>query len=413
MFNKHVRNRFLRVLKDKDCPAISRAIGYVIFRFLGLIFALPTILILWVLKPIVWLKVGKLHSDRIGALALNTDLFIRRRQLGIYPDGPHYCFVCTPHKLSNSQLLTMWKRVIPIYQSRILCWIFDGMLPILKRTPFQQELPMKSNEYYEFNNSKTSLEFNPDEIEKGSRILNQMGVDFKKDEFVCIFARDDAYLKNINPFFNWDYQNARNADIDNLVESAKYLIDKGFVVIRVGSIVNKPINFSHKKMIDYSNSEYQSDFMDIFLLANCKFVISSGCSGLTDIAAISDRPMLTVNIGEFGYAPIAKNCLHIPKKYKNLNTNNYLHFKDAVSLGRFWYSLSSLGLEAEENSPQDILEATEEMLERLENRYSHSPESKRLMQAYHKVRNGSGFYASPNKTPIGIAWLKKNQNLYF
>jgi putative glycosyltransferase (TIGR04372 family) len=413
MFNKHVWGRFQRVLKDKDSAAISRALGYVIFRFLGLLFALPTILILWVLKPIVWLKVGKLPCDRLGALALNTDLFLRRRQLGIYPDGPHYCFVCTPHKLSNRQLLTMWKRIIPIYESRILCWIYDGMLTILKRSPFQQDLPMNSNEYYEFNNSKSSIVFQPDEIEKGNRILEQMGVDFKKVEFVCIFARDDAYLKNFDPFFNWDYQKARNADIDNLVETAKYLIEKGFVVIRVGSIVNKPINFSHKKMIDYPYTEHHSDFMDIFLLANCKFVISSGCSGLTDVAAISDKPMLTVNIGEFGYAPITKNRLYIPKKYKYINTNNYLHFKDAVNLGVFWYNPAALGLEAEENCPQEILEATKEMLDRLENRFIHFPESESLMQAYHKVRNGSGTYASPNKTPIGNAWLKKNQDLFF
>ena len=153
--------------------------------------------------------------------------------------------------------------------------------------------------------------------------------------------------------------------------------------------------------------------MDIFLLANCKFIISSGTSGMTDVAAICDRPMLAVNIGEFGHAPITKNCLYIPKKYKYINTNNYLHFKDALNLGTFWSNPAALGLETEENSPQEILEATQEMLERLENRFSYSPDSEKLIQAYHKLWSESTVSSRSSKTPIGIAWLKKHLALYF
>jgi putative glycosyltransferase (TIGR04372 family) len=291
--------------------------------------------------------------------------------------------------------------------------MFNGMLPIFKRTPFYQDLPMNSNEYYEFNNAKPSIYFTTDEIEKGRNLLSQMNVKLDQDKFVCIFARDNAYLKHKVSHMDWTYHDSRDADIDNLVETAKYLIEKGFVVIRVGSIVKKPINLSHERMIDYPYSEHQSDFMDIFLLANCKFTISSGCSGMTDIATISNRPMLTVNIGEFGYAPTGINGLYIPKKYKYLNNNNYLHFKDAVKLGEFWNNPAAQGLELEENSPQEILEATQEMLQRLENRFSYTPDSEKLIQTYHKVRNGAGVYASPNKTPIGISWLSKNQDLFF
>jgi hypothetical protein len=71
-----------------------------------------------------------------------------------------------------------------------------------------------------------------------------------------------------------------------------------------------------------------------------------------------------------------------------------------------------LALEAEENSPQEILEATEEMLARLENKFKYSHESEKLIQAYHKLWAGSDTIGSC-KTPIGIAWLKKYQDLYF
>jgi putative glycosyltransferase (TIGR04372 family) len=414
MINKYVWKRFLIVLKDRDYSALGRAVVYVLFPFMGLFFVLPTILILWILKPIVWLKVGKLPSDRIGHLVMNTDLFLRRRQLGIYPDGPHYCFLISPKGLANRQLLTMFKRVIPIYENRPLTLMFIGMLPIIKRTPFYQDLPLNSNEYYEFNNAKPSLYFTPDEVEKGRRILDQMGVDTKEVEFVCIFSRDDAYLKNIVPHNNWDYHNSRNADIDGLIESTKYLIKKGFTVIRIGSIVKKPINFSHEKLIDYPFSKYQSDFMDIFLLAHCKFTLGSGASGLVGVAQCFDTPVLQVNSSEcYKYTPITKNCLYLPKKYKYRNSNNYIHFKDAIKFGSSWHDhQADLNLEAEENSPQEILEATEEMLARLENKFSYSSESEKLIQSYYKLWAGSDTIGSC-KTPIGIAWLKKYQDLYF
>ena len=164
------------------------------------------------------------------------------------------------------------------------------MLWTLKRTPFYQDLPLNDNEYYEFTNAEPSIYFTPDEIEKGRKLLGQMNVDLNKDEFVWIFARDDAYLKSYIPYDNWDYQKARDSEIDNLIETVKYLIEKGFTVIRIGSVVNKPINFTHKKMIDYPYTKYQSDFLDIFLLGYCKFLLAAGGSGLTNVANIFDKP---------------------------------------------------------------------------------------------------------------------------
>jgi putative glycosyltransferase (TIGR04372 family) len=414
MLNKYVWKRFLIVLKSRDYSALGRAFVFVLFRFMGLLCALPTILILYILKPIVWLKLGRLHADRLGHLAVNTDIFLRRLQLGIYSDEPFYCFFCSPKGLANRQVLTMFKRVLNIYESRILTLIFNGMLPLLKRTPFHQPLGLDCSEYYEFNYAKSSLSFTSEEIEKGRKILSQMNVDLDQDEFVCIFARDNAYLQDIVSHMDWSYHDSRDCDIDGLIVSTQYLIEKGFKVIRVGSKVNKAINFSHKNLIDYPFSGLQSEFMDVFLLANCRFVLESGASGLTNLADIFDRPVARINTVEFGIIPIGKNCLYIPKKFKYQNTKDYLHFNDALKLKEsFWYDLSKVGLEAEDNSPQDMLEATQEMLARFENNFRYSPEQEKLVQAYNKLWSESDVLGSLSKTPIGIAWLTKNKHLYF
>ena len=198
--------------------------------------------------------------------------------------------------------------------------MFGGMLPILKRTPFHQDLFVDGDCYYEFNNAKPSLQFTPDEITKGRKLLKQMNVDFDNDEYICIFARDSAYLKKVIPENNWSGFNTRDSEIDSLIETAKYLIEKGFVVIRIGSVAKKPINFSHKKMIDYPFSGYRSDFLDIFINAQCKFFISTGRSGIDSVAQVFDRPLLLTNVQEFGNLKYSgKNCLYTSKKYKYSN----------------------------------------------------------------------------------------------
>jgi putative glycosyltransferase (TIGR04372 family) len=240
-----------------------------------------------------------------------------------------------------------------------------------------------------------------------------MNVDLDKDEFVCIFARDDTYLNHNIPYNDWSYHNARNSDIDILIETTKYLIEKDFTVIRIGSMVNKPISYSHAKLIDYSCSENQSDFLDIFLIAQCKFLLAAGSSGIINVADIFDKPTLMVNLAEYQHPPFGKNALYTPKKYKYKSTGNYLRFEDAIKLGQVYPNITDLGLETEEISSQDTLETTKEMLARLENKFSYSHESTKLIQAFCKLWSESGATGSSTKTPIGIAWLKKNQALYF
>jgi len=73
----------------------------------------------------------------------------------------------------------------------------------------------------------------------------------------------------------------------------------------------------------------------------------------------------------------------------------------------WWHHPEVVRLEVEETSPQEILETIKEMLARLEDNFKYFPEEEKLRQAYHKLWSESGFQGSPNKTPIGIAWLNK------
>ena len=44
----------------------------------------------------------------------------------------------------------------------------------------------------------------------------------------------------------------------------------------MGRVVKKKMNYKNKLYIEYSMSQIESDFMDVFLASRCLFAISSG-----------------------------------------------------------------------------------------------------------------------------------------
>ena len=59
----------------------------------------------------------------------------------------------------------------------------------------------------------------------------------------------------------------------------------------MGKFQDKNFNFSDPKIIDYTNSEFRSDFLDIYLSANCKFFLTT-MSGLDNLLPIFNIPTM-------------------------------------------------------------------------------------------------------------------------
>ena len=94
-------------------------------------------------------------------------------------------------------------------------------------------------------------------------------------------------------------KNYLSNDIDNYKESAMYLAQKGYWVFRMGKGAKKRFDIDHPKIFDYAFSDYRSDFLDVWLMANCNFCISTG-TGIDAVATIFRRPILMIN-----YIPIS------------------------------------------------------------------------------------------------------------
>lgn len=391
---------------------------------LALIFPL-TLLIFQALKLAGDFKVAIIRADRLGHLALNTDLFFRRIQLDMIPNEYSYYLIApseTSKLVANRCLLKMFKRFVKekpnvkIITSSIAYFFITNMKKYITKYNYIHELEYKSNEK-EFSITNQSIEFTKKEIDFGNAELQRLGIHNGKKKIVCIYARDSAYLNNVDNITNWQYHDYRNMDVNTYIMSIKYLILKGYKVIRIGSVVDKAVSFTDDNFYDYSISGYRTEFLDLYLVSISEFIIGSS-SGATDIAEVFKIPFLAVNFAPCVGAPLGKNDLYIPKKYIDINKNeNIIPFKEIIKIDPAILYQGSLlkrkyGISYLDNTPEEILVATIEMEERISGVFIENSNDAKLLSKYFNE-----FWKSNPKagvqTIICREWLKNNQSLYF
>ena len=84
------------------------------------------------------------------------------------------------------------------------------------------------------------------------------------------------YPRNIG---SWSYHNHRDFSVETLKESAEFFASKGLYVLRIGTHVREKLQ-RKIKVIDYANTKFRNDLMDVFLLSKCKFLLSGDASVL-------------------------------------------------------------------------------------------------------------------------------------
>ena len=216
------------------------------------------------------------------------------------------------------------------------------------------------------------LSFTPREIELGNKTLSEMGLS-EGDRFVCFIVRDAAYTKMAFPEKDMSYHDYRNCDVDDYILAAETLADRGLFVLRMGSIVAKPLRSSHPRVIDYANSKFQSEFMDVFLGSRCEFCVSDGL-GYYAIPAAFRRPNAYVNYSPFHMFYSSRACdLGIAKTVSSLKTGKRLNLSQMGENGIAQFShtsqYSDAGVSIDSNTPEEIRDLMLEMLDRIEGKW--------------------------------------------
>lgn len=110
-------------------------------------------------------------------------------------------------------------------------------------------------------------------------------------KIVCVMVRDSEFLRSEIPSDNHDY---RDSDVQTFVPAMEWLANEGALVLRMGKIMAQPLDSSHPKVVDYAFHSERSDFLDVWLFANCDLCVTTG-SGPDLISVAYGKPLICIN----------------------------------------------------------------------------------------------------------------------
>jgi putative glycosyltransferase (TIGR04372 family) len=257
--------------------------------------------------------------------------------------------------------------------------------------------------------SPPCLTFRQEEINRGMSFLENLGVE-EGQKFVCLHVRDSSYLQKstylgYSAGHDWSHHDYRNSDIDTYLPAAEVLADMGYTVFRMGAVVEKPLVSKHRRIIDYATNGMRTEFLDIFLGANCTFCVSTG-SGWDSVPQIFKRPSLYVNLLPVVLIDcVIRDLLIYPKILQDGVTKETLGLAEIIDRdiqtkhGTHYYA--SAMVEFRELNSAELILAVTEMAARVEGTFIETSAQKQMQaKLNHILSNHPKVQPTPNYYPI-------------
>tara|TARA_B100001964_G_scaffold53159_1_gene60239 strand:- start:5823 stop:7133 length:1311 start_codon:yes stop_codon:yes gene_type:complete len=232
-----------------------------------------------------------------------------------------------------------------------------------------------TKQYFDWNllsSVKYDIQLTSDQLTCGKINSEKMGIP-QNAWFVCLHIREQGYLGN-------SADNYRDSNISNYTKAIHFITKKGGYVIRMGDPSMTPIR-PMENVIDYANSEYRSDLMDIYLVSQCRFFL--GCdSGLFFLAWLFHKPCCLVNLAELVVSPpIFDHSIFIPKRFYSKKKRRFVSLKEELSTSTPFMNPDYMYVE---NSPEEIFETVKEHFCFLDN--GKFTGNKRSQEEFHDLR---------------------------
>ena len=378
-----------------------------------MVLALPFVVLVRLLRPFIFVRFAPILDRRIGPFVTEMDLYLCEKEAGMHVGKTVDIFYHT-HPVSNLQVKLMWDRSPKLRIHNFAYWI-DKVNQLLLDAD-KHRIRFFSEHERDIHNLASGkpphLSFTHSEEKGGVGALRQMGIPAGAD-FVCFYARDPAYLNSVLPKFDWQYQDYRDCDIQFQIPAAQEMARRGYFSVRMGAVVKDPLPSVSPGIIDYA-VKYRDDFLDIYLLSRCRFLISAA-AGLSSVAVAFRRPVAWVN-----FIPIAHihswnpRDLTITKKLWLRREGRFLTFKEIFdSEVGSWLETKNYaesGIDIIENTPEEILSVAIEMDERLKGTWIAQEEDEELQQRFWSLLRPKNLHGRI-LARMGAEFLRQNRQL--
>jgi len=311
--------------------------------------AIPLAIIFRLVNCFTPIRLTPIRANLIGHFVLDTEYYLRRQHIAL-ENHRLFCFFGTD--VSNVQWARMVCRRYRVNTIFRYIWAANRLFPGFDQ--YEKELIDRDFDTRDaegiLDRTRPEIIFTPEEVLLGEKYLREIGLE-KEDKFVCVLVRDSAYRESLMDGIDRTYHSYRDSEVSKFTDAAVWLADKGYWVIRMGKVVKELFRVENSRVVDYANSKDRSDYLDIWLMANCYFCISTG-TGLDEVAGMAGRPTVFVNLLPLAHITLHKNCITVPKKLiwkksrellslKDYMRNSYMSTDEYVEQGIEIQSLSS------------------------------------------------------------------------
>ncbi len=203
------------------------------------------------------------------------------------------------------------------------------------------------------------LTISPDLEKRGRSILSTVGIP-EDAWFVALHVREGTSNKHHSLLHD-----SLNADIFDYIPAIKEIVRRGGWVIRMGDPTMKPLPLL-PNVLDYCHSQIRADWMDIYLLAKCRFLLGSS-SGPAYVPPIYGTPSVLANWWPPAQKPWHPQDIFIPKRIR-IGKERVLTLSQMLEepfgyCNSISYLKSEKNAVIEDNSPEDIVGAVAEMFD--------------------------------------------------
>ncbi|TIH17296.1 TIGR04372 family glycosyltransferase [Marinifilum sp. JC120] len=361
-------------------------------------------------------RVAEIYSSRLGHLALDCETYLSEKELGRH-DGYLDLFCFKDGQIANKTLGKLFARNMQI------CNCNRYLLEAVKifNLTEKHELLLNTRTIsfardYEcvIQQTHTHVAFTEEESKRGKRELKELGLDPNRPH-VCLLGRDNAFLQQTMPESDGDMQEPRNMEISTFKAGAEELLRLGYNVIRIGSIVQKPLEIEHPNFVDYAWSGKQNDFMDIYLPATCTFFVGVQ-SGPMHVANVFRIPCLRINVARL---EIIEYCspedLALFKLIQSKSTGRIISVPEIIKAGISKWPIENFAdsdFAVIDNTEDELLKAIKEMNLRINGKWQTTEEEKKLQRCYLSHLKTSEYNAR-FETPISTYFLQTHTDELF
>jgi len=184
------------------------------------------------------------------------------------------------------------------------------------------------------------------------KIIREIKPEFNFDDFILINDRKARSLNESDKIRESKFENY-SLLIDQIIK------EKKSIAIYSSKIDNKIINLDNPKILDASKINNENELINIFLLTECKKIISQNCGAII-VPWLANIPIMTVDHFPLFIELSKEHDIVIPLKFKF--KGKYVSFKDIIKKYPSLFQTSSSStlpkdFEVEHNTSTDILNA--------------------------------------------------------